>query len=756
MTKYAARMMISALIILLLTAFPVRAGSTENTNQNTDQNTDQNPAQAIRPRLVMQLTYDGAVHTYDAETVSLYVNGSAVQSFDGDMPSIILNDRLYLPVRDIFEMLGAELTWNEQLQTVYISYEDKLVAIRDGSPYINDDGRIIPIQLPPRNVNGRLMAPISLIADVFGFSVNWDDKTRIAAVNNGRSIAVLNSEPDPVLFTATPEPPVRTETPVGTVTAIDENVDAGPQTLELSMDANPEKLPAQELPKTEITAVEFDPGNPRAFYIRASGPISRVEKFLLYDNRLVLDIYNAEKIVPETEIFASESGGGAGFLSKVRIGQNQITPEMITRVVFDLTEPVSYSVAFADDRKTLAVTLLQNRLGTVSFRSDGNADYIHITGDKAPVVNVFPQTVEGALIIDIPLGIAERPQSAQVQGVFAASYSLEQFSPAMARIVVDTKEAAAYSVAYEDGGTTVKLTRPTYQNITYESAQSRMTIPKTSGLDINAIVQNDEYLNYRYEFILPGDYSAILGQGDYIIKDRYINFVNITTTEGKTRITFHEQQVMAFAITEDAENIYIHSMLPRDMYNRIVVIDPGHGGTSPGTIHNGITEKEYDLDIAKRTQKLLEAAGIKVYMTRTGDTGPTLEERAAFANGLGDLFISMHLNAVEEGYGASTSGTEVYYYPHANDAAIGYTSKEVAKIAVDNIVAALGSKNRDAKQNDYRVLVLTEIPAILCEYGFITNPAEASKLKTEDYRQKAAQGTVNGVMEMFRSYVPKR
>lgn len=712
-------------------------------------------------RTALTLEYGGEVHYYEEEDVALLVNGVRIDNFGGDMPPIILNDRVYLPVRDIFEMLNATVTWNGDTGQVYIGYGGTVVALRDGSEYINVDGVLMQMPLPPKIINGRMMAPISFVASAFGFVIEWVGDARTVTITGG---SAANPDNDPgALETPGLDPD---ETPVltgrdgideflspltATNSAIDENVGTGPAALEKSVDADPEPLPAQSFPKTEIAAIEFDEFNPSVFYIRATGPISRVEKMILYDNRLVLDIYEAEKTVEETS-FPTE---GCPYLRGVRMGQNQIEPVMITRVVFDLDEPVSYSVSFSEDRQTLIVAFIQNNITDVSFRSDGYADYISIYGDIVPAVNVFPQTVENTLIIDIPLGIINSPTFNNVNGVFARAMRTEQFSPAAARVLLEMNEAASYDVTYEANSAIIRLFKPTYQNIVYDSASSRLIIPKTTGLqlDISKIAHSDEYLKYQYAFILPGNFNAYLGEGDYVVKDQYINRINISTANNRTSIRFYEQQVMAFEVTEDDNNIYIHAMLPKDKYDKIVVIDPGHGGSDPGTIHNGATEKDINLDIAVKLVRLLENSGVKAYMTRTGDTYPSREERAAFANEIGDLFISLHNNSSTS---TGTTGTEVYYYPHDNDQTVGFTSIRAAELMLLNIVAASGAKAREFKENNYRVLTLTEIPAVLCEFGFLTNASEAAKLKTDDYRQKCAAGAFNGIMEIFKEYKPRR
>ncbi|MCK4758209.1 MAG: N-acetylmuramoyl-L-alanine amidase [Thermoplasmata archaeon] len=187
-----------------------------------------------------------------------------------------------------------------------------------------------------------------------------------------------------------------------------------------------------------------------------------------------------------------------------------------------------------------------------------------------------------------------------------------------------------------------------------------------------------------------------------------------------------------------------------------ICVDPGHGGSAPGT--EGIDgpgypdEKDHTLDIGLRLQTLLEAVGATVIMTRTTDADVSLLERCNIANNNNtDIFISIHCNAVGT---ESVMGTETFYW--GNDA-ITYSvnGKRLAEDVQREEVAILGSNDRGAKMDfpyfGYHLYVLanTAMPAILTEVGFMSNQTEFDLLNTASYRQDAAQGILNGVMDYY-------
>ncbi len=185
------------------------------------------------------------------------------------------------------------------------------------------------------------------------------------------------------------------------------------------------------------------------------------------------------------------------------------------------------------------------------------------------------------------------------------------------------------------------------------------------------------------------------------------------------------------------------SSLDRNYYK--VFLDPGHGGSDPGAIANGIYEDELNLSIALKVQSLLKAQGVDVEMSRTSDVFLSLAERAELANNYGaDAFVSIHNNAFSS---SSAYGIETYY------TATKTTSKELATPVQNNMVSQTGGYNRGVKTADHVVTKNTTMPASLVEGGFLTNPTEAAKLSTDSYQNQLAKGIADGIMEYLKANV---
>lgn len=187
-----------------------------------------------------------------------------------------------------------------------------------------------------------------------------------------------------------------------------------------------------------------------------------------------------------------------------------------------------------------------------------------------------------------------------------------------------------------------------------------------------------------------------------------------------------------------------------------VVIDAGHGGTDPGALgmdENGkviLQEKAPNLAIALSVQKLLKEEGVTVIMTRMGDTLPSLQARADLANQMGaDLFVSIHHNSMDT---KTTTGTMVFYSEKKDSSWEGeFTSKEVAQAMKDRLVEALDTKDlgvRDGHQ--YLVINRTQMPAVLAEVGFVSNPDECRRIMEPEFQEAAAEAIAEGIMEILQ------
>lgn len=703
----------------------------------------------------MLLTYNGSTYVYEALPIRLLIEGRELT--DLPMPPVIFNGSTMVPVREVFEAMGAVVTWNKITSEIYVGYNETMIVLQINNKYANINGQYIDMGIAPLIINGKTMIPVRFTAESLGFLVDWHSDDRV--VNIGREISQASSwsdtDPRAAQTNNGGQANVNYVSNIGeseTISLIPNPGETQFQT-ELAKDVSSAEITTEIHQLTTITKLSLPQDNPSGgFTIEATSPITQVDKMLLQDNRLVLDIHNAECGLEKDYTLTDNPAVG-----RVRAAQNQVTPAMITRVVFELTSAVNYSIQLSADRKAISVLFEENAITDVSFQANEGSDLIYITFKKKPGVNIYPMTDPNRIIIDMPLSRLEKAFDQSVSGRYASAVHASQHTADMSRIMIDLKEMAKYDVTYEANIAKIKLSDLTVKNVSYDRSTNIIKIMKNKGVStaVENIVHTDRYLSYQYGFTLVGDYENVLGYGEYIIKDDIFNSIVVESDEANTTIWVNAKRIFAYNVTEDNDYYYIQAIEPKQKYQRIVIVDPGHGAEDNGSSGNGLIEKNLTIDIAMRLMTLIERDGyIKAYATRLTDVKPSRPERAEFANNLGDIFTSIHINSSKNS--PEPNGTEVFYYPHTNDSSIGFSSQSMADTVHKELLGALGSVDRKVKKEPYDVLTLTKIPAVLCEIGFISNPEEASKLASEAYRQKAAEGIYKGLLETFGRYTPVR
>jgi N-acetylmuramoyl-L-alanine amidase len=209
-----------------------------------------------------------------------------------------------------------------------------------------------------------------------------------------------------------------------------------------------------------------------------------------------------------------------------------------------------------------------------------------------------------------------------------------------------------------------------------------------------------------------------------------------------------------------------------------IVLDPGHGGSDEGARGGSIVEKELTLRLARLLRSKLQAAlPVRVVLTRDEDAELPLETRSALANQLkAELFVSLHLNS---SFGQAATGAETYFLSldasderaqraadEANQAATAgdpltdlqlilwdmaqtrhlAESQRLASLIQEELNVTLGLRNRGVKQAPFVVLMGAAMPAVLVEFGFLSNPEEVERLGDPEYQNRLAQALTRALV----------
>ncbi|MCL1882814.1 MAG: N-acetylmuramoyl-L-alanine amidase family protein [Defluviitaleaceae bacterium] len=684
----------------------------------------------------------------------LIIDGNELYNLSS--PPIIVNDRTLVPVRDVFEHVGGVVGWHSVHRQVSLFYGEHVLVmtIDDTNAILN--GNVFEMHTPPIVHNDRTMVPLRFPAEVFGFEVDWDEYERKAILNstsNGSSTSTTLPNLSDIPITPLPpeiedkmSPPLVDELPPPDMTASQGLGNNG----KLARDVSASPIQTIAYPETTITTLMTPVETGAAAYVAvASSPISEVQYFLLPDNRLVVDIHNSLSMICGT----FDSAWNVP-VSGVRASQFSQTPR-VTRIVFDVIGEAEYSISLSSDRKLLTVSFSRNRIMAVSSHSDSISDSLFIQGDVLPSINICSEGFPHFITLNIDNATMHSDGGFFPNGIFASHFSTGQRLDGTAYIRVYVHgDWPSFSISHNASSVTFMMHHG-ISGVRYDSVNRELRIPRNFEMDINNIQQINDYLRFSYTFVLPSA-AETLGFGDISVMDGFVNSVSFSRINGNVHLTLNTARVLAFTLHEEAHYYIVRAHVPRDISPFIVVIDPGHGGSCSGAMHNGVIEKHISLAISQKVMQLLDAdPSITAFTTRRDDTFVSLVNRTEFANNLGaDLFISIHANAAEIRRGVINPyvhGIETWYTISELEQAANHRtdSRQLASTIQRHLIQNTGASDRGIKNEEFVVLRETNMPSVLLELGFLTNAAEAARLADSAHQWLLANAIYQGIVETF-------
>ncbi|MEQ2528574.1 N-acetylmuramoyl-L-alanine amidase [Bacillaceae bacterium CLA-AA-H227] len=187
------------------------------------------------------------------------------------------------------------------------------------------------------------------------------------------------------------------------------------------------------------------------------------------------------------------------------------------------------------------------------------------------------------------------------------------------------------------------------------------------------------------------------------------------------------------------------------LHGKTIVLDPGHGGSDSGAVGNGITEKNLNLNVSLALKAKLESMGAKVILTRSTDVFIPLNDRPLVSQNVNaDLFVSIHTNSSTS---SSATGVETYYseapYNGENNP-YPIESKRLAQSIQNHLTQETYMRSRGIDDAGFIVIRKNIVPSVLVELGFLSSPSDATIMLQSDYKDKAAQGILLGILEYFQ------
>ena len=200
-------------------------------------------------------------------------------------------------------------------------------------------------------------------------------------------------------------------------------------------------------------------------------------------------------------------------------------------------------------------------------------------------------------------------------------------------------------------------------------------------------------------------------------------------------------------------------------YQKVIFLDPGHGGKDPGAQYLGLKEKDLNLQVSQQLKTKLESLGYKVIMSRSTDIFVDfVTERSKMSNETNaDMFISIHFNATGHGLDSGEDGIQTYIYQptgnipsvinkkwHDNPTRLKYSYK-LGSYIHQSVLATTQAKDAGLLAKSFAVLRETNKPAVLLELGYMDDSKESQKIRTKEYQQKLVDGITQGIQQYYNN-----
>lgn len=677
------------------------------------------------------------------KTIEVSMNGNKIsvtqvpiimdgQVINTEFPSFVHTNRTLIPVRFVSEHYGATVGWDQKTQTAIIKHGNKegRFTLDSNIAIINGEKRIldkfaIPKLATFKNEPPRTMVPLAFMTDIFGFDVGWNDEKNAPYINSNKEEGTIKTVTD----------------------------------ISVKKDNKDKKV-----------------------IIKSDNSLEYETLFLQDLGIFILDIKESKlKMNNSKENSGTIDLDKDGDIEKVEYSQFSEEPSII-RVVVHLKNEIKNTISPGDNGKGLIISFdtkvpaenpgevtqpADNKITSITREmingkealviNGGNKDRVKIMKLKNPervVVDVMDAVLEGSTGYNLDYSFDF------IKGVRVSQFIVDgNYKPTdkVVRVVLDVKEDVFDPEIEIDGDKTRIIISPkksSWENLSYigEGKYKYITIENLIGSDYSV-----DYIpeNKILMVSIPTE-NVDLNEGNLLIKDGLIDEVEIVKGRNNTQVLIKLMRSIEYNVLADERmgtlTLFMErgdSVAPSD---KLIVIDPGHGGADPGAISiSGKREKDFNLTISLQVAKKLQALGYNIVMTRDTDKAVGLYDRANIANGVNaDLFVSIHGNSHVN---KSIAGVQVLYCPAGQSKVKEGDQHPFAKVMMEELLKGTGAVDKGIVQRPNLVVIReTKMPAVLVEAGFLSNAAEDKLLFTPSYQEKIVNSIVKGIEKYLEMY----
>lgn len=695
----------------------------------------------------LHISYNGKEVNYTGTRGLVSVDGEDIDV--SDMPGIIMNNTTLVQGVKVFSesSVGAEYQYDKASGVLTLTKDSTEVVLTMGQKTAIVNGRERTMDTAPLlitnldNSTDYIMVPGSFVAASLGYDYKWNATSKTSVLTKSEIIPIPDT--DTTGGTGSPETPVPDSIAFhwdlsAALTEEYNKLNALTETAEISQDKSAASY-ITAITKSDSTA------NSETYAIYGNLPFS---KAALTNNNGLLNLHINNASTNYQTFYAN------GLLAQSVTANMDTTAAMAVNIGFNFSETgLKYELSQSADGCILYVKLYRNILSRIEAGVSQGNEYFKITGLKGlkAQVNETGDTVTLQFFSTVN-GTGDN----SIQTSLSAIKSVTTSALGNNTVINFVKNSKSKYRVEQNGNTCMVVFYKESSGIGGEYSL-RFNLP--DGVSYSELTTEDQYLKNRIIIKIPGEWASYYNQYPVSWSDDVINTAGLLEIGGETQIIIDTAALQGFRLEDQGNGVVTVTLgNPRDIYQNIVVLDPGHGGSAPGAARsiNGKTVYEKDLNL-KILYELAEKyfnspdSPVKVYYTRTDDSSLGLYERPAIADLVNaDIFVSLHMNANTK---SEPKGTEIYYTStNTNRTASGLDSKILANFILDNLTEQLGTNKRYISSKKLVVTRAAKVPAVLIELGYMSNKSELSQLTDEVFQENAAYAIYNTICQLFEVY----
>lgn len=686
----------------------------------------------------LKIKYGGKTYSYTSSKAKVTLDGKNIKT--GSTPGILINDTCLVPAANVFKTgLGCKFSYNSKTGKIVISKNDITVkmTLNSKTGYVN--GKKKTIDEAPKRIKfiakktTKLYVPSRFVAESLGYTYNWNSSTKSADIT---SPLVIKYNEDWVTYK-------------GTQGKVNFNGKTVKQTgMPSIIINNTALLQAKAVFKTAMGAdYTYD---------------EEAQKVTISQNDVTIVMKINSKTAMVNNVSETMSTAARIIWNKDTQKSYVMVPGefVATTLGYKYSWNASQGVSNITTDKTLYFSQNWNAdsdtnpsITSIEGKYDNGTDVISITGTSPLEVTVeeASDTILTLTINGVDTSKIEALEKSISNGFLLSGISL---SVTETGIILTVEKEASCSYYTMNSGNTFKLVLSEGEDSDIDSSSYQIKLTTAEDMDFDSVTTEDLYYDKQFIITIPGDYEDHFNTNPIkydssVIKDLTVEL----NSDGDTEIIVDTKKLQGYKLNNCGTYIGVNVANPSSIYDKIVVLDPGHGASAVGTSSKGTYEKTLNLEILYDKAKNYfnsQDSEVKAYWTRTDDSNPGLVERAKFASSVeADVFISLHMNSA----GATASGTEVLYASNNKNKMNGMTSKDMAVLFQDYLEDELGLTGRKiVDRTKLVVLYQNVVPAILIELGFLSNKKDYAKLTDEDFQDQAAKAIYDATVLLFETY----